>query len=104
MKALKYLILILFASVLIYASIDLPNRGDPDNLMHAKRSITNTTVKGNYFIQNAYRDTRTPNMVTVILGDYRSIDTFGEQVVIYTAGLIALLILRRTRKLREELE
>ena len=104
MKAIKYLILILFASVLIYASLDLPYRGDPDNLMHAERSITNTTVKGNYFIQNAYRDTRTPNMVTVILGDYRSIDTFGEQVVIYTAGLIALLILRRTRKIREELE
>lgn len=104
MKALKYIILILFAAVLIYAANDLPYRGDPDNLMHAEQSITNTTVKGNYFIKNAYRDARTPNMVTVILGDYRSIDTFGEQVVIYTAGLITLLILRRTRRLKEELK
>jgi len=104
LKAFKILILALFAGILIYASNDLPFRGDPDNLMHAERSINNTPVKGNYFIQNAYRDTRTPNMVTVVLGDYRSIDTFGEQVVIYTAGLITLLVLRRTKTVRREIE
>jgi hypothetical protein len=43
-------------------------------------------------------------MVTVVLGDYRSIDTFGEQVVIYTAGLITLLVLQRTRTIRRRLE
>ena len=85
---------------MIFAASDLPFRGDPDNLMHAQESITGTTVKGSYFIQNAYRDARTPNMVTVVLGDYRSIDTFGEQVVIYTAGLITLLVLRKTRRRR----
>ncbi|TVR16859.1 MAG: hypothetical protein EA391_06700 [Balneolaceae bacterium] len=100
MKALKVLILVLFAGILIFAASDLPFRGDPDNLMHAEESITGTTVKGSYFIQNAYRDARTPNMVTVVLGDYRSIDTFGEQVVIYTAGLITLLVLRKTRRRR----
>ena len=100
MKALKVLILVLFAGILIFAASDLPFRGDPDNLMHAQESITGTTVKGSYFIQNSYRDARTPNMVTVVLGDYRSIDTFGEQVVIYTAGLITLLVLRKTRRRR----
>jgi len=100
LKALKVLILVLFAGILIFAASDLPFRGDPDNLMHAEQSITGTTVKGSYFIQNAYRDARTPNMVTVVLGDYRSIDTFGEQVVIYTAGLITLLVLRKTRRRR----
>ncbi len=98
MKLLKILILALFAGVLIYASLDLPYRGDPDNLMHAERSITDTPVIGNYSIQEAYNDAHTPNMVTVILGDYRSIDTFGEQIVIYTAGLITLLVLRRNRR------
>ena len=101
MKILKIGILVLFAATLIYAASDLPYRGDPDNLMHAEESITGTTVKGNYFIKYAYRDARTPNMVTVVLGDYRSIDTFGEQVVIYTAGLITLLVLRRTRRRNE---
>lgn len=100
MKLLKITLLILFAGVLIYASSDLPYRGDPDNLMHAEESITNTPVIGNYAIQESYHDAHTPNMVTVILGDYRSIDTFGEQVVIYTAGLITLLVLRRNRRRR----
>ena len=101
MKILKIFILVLFAAILIFAASDLPYRGDPGNLMHAEKSITGTTVMGNYFIKNAYRDARTPNMVTVVLGDYRSIDTFGEQVVIYTAGLITLLVLRRSRRRKE---
>lgn len=98
MKILKILIMVLFAGIMIYAASDLPYRGDPNNLMHADESITGTPVIGNYAIKNTYRDARTPNMVTVILGDYRSIDTFGEQVVIYTAGLITLLVLRRSRR------
>ncbi|PWN06816.1 hydrogen gas-evolving membrane-bound hydrogenase subunit E [Rhodohalobacter mucosus] len=98
-KGLKILLLILFAAIMIFAASDLPFRGDPDNRMHAERSVNNTRVIGNYAIQNAYRDAHTPNIVTVILGDYRSVDTFGEQIVIYTAGLITLLVLRRTRRL-----
>lgn len=99
MKALKILILFLFAAVLIFAASDLPYRGSPDNLMHAEESITGTPVVGNYVIKEAYNDARTPNIVTVILGDYRSIDTFGEQVVVFTAGLITLLVLRNRRRI-----
>jgi multisubunit Na+/H+ antiporter MnhB subunit len=98
LKTLKIAILVAFAGLMIYAASDLPFRGDPNNAMHSEQSITGTTVVGNYFIQNAYRDAKTPNIVTVVLGDYRSIDTLGEQVVIFTAGMIALLILRRSRK------
>jgi multicomponent Na+:H+ antiporter subunit B len=90
----------LFFGLLIYGTSDLPYRGDADSAMHQQRSTTNTPVAGSYFIQEAYNDAATPNMVTVVLGDYRSIDTFGEQVVIYTAGLIVLLLLRRERRKR----
>jgi len=83
---------------MIYAASDLPYRGDPDNLMHAEESITGTEVVGSYVIQEAYKDAKTPNIVTVILGDYRSVDTFGEQVVVFTAGLITILILRSRRR------
>jgi len=93
----KLFILIAFAGVLMYGTVGLPDRGDPDARMHQEQSITGTAVPGNYFIQEAYRDARTPNMVTVILGDYRSVDTLGEQIVVFTAGLICLLILRRYR-------
>lgn len=99
MKTLKFLILAGFVFVMIFASLDLPYRGEPDNRMHAERSIVNSEVAGSYYIQNAYKDAKTPNMVTVILGDYRSVDTLGEQVVIFTAGLITLLILRKSKRL-----
>lgn len=98
MKYTKLIILFLFAGVMVFAASDLPYRGDPDNKMHAEQSITNTTVVGNYFVKNAYRDAKTPNFVTVVLGDYRSIDTFGEQIVIFTAGLITILVLRRVKR------
>ncbi|MEX1063618.1 MAG: hydrogen gas-evolving membrane-bound hydrogenase subunit E [Balneolaceae bacterium] len=97
MKYRTILLLAAFAGVLIYGSIDLPERGDPDNRMNREQSITGTEVAGSVYIQEAYNDAHTPNMVTVILGDYRSIDTLGEQIVVFTAGLICLLVLRRDR-------
>lgn len=97
MKYAKLIILIAFAGVLMYGTTGLPDRGDPDARMNQEVSITGTEVPGNYYIQEAYNDAHTPNMVTVILGDYRSVDTLGEQIVVFTAGLICLLILRRYR-------
>lgn len=64
--------------------------------------MTGTKVPGNYYIQEAYNDAHTPNIVTVILGDYRSIDTLGEQIVIFTAGLITVLLLRNRKEEKEE--
>jgi multicomponent Na+:H+ antiporter subunit B len=43
-------------------------------------------------------DTRTPNVVTAILADYRSMDTLGETLVILTAALSASLVLFRRRE------
>lgn len=60
--------------------------------------MTGTEVPGNYYIQEAYNDAHTPNIVTVILGDYRSVDTLGEQIVIFTAGLITFLLLRKRKE------
>lgn len=97
MKYAKLLILIAFAGILIFGTTELPDRGDNDAPMNREVSRTGTAVPGNYYIQQAYHDAHTPNMVTVILGDYRSVDTLGEQIVVFTAGLICLLILRRQR-------
>lgn len=97
MKYLQLILIIAFTGVLLFASIDLPRRGDPDNRMHQEKSMTNTEVAGNYYIREAYEDAHTPNMVTVVLGDYRSMDTLGEQVVIFTAGMICFLLLRKRR-------
>jgi len=48
-----------------------------------------------YFIANAIPDTATPNIVSAILADYRSYDTFGETTVVFAAGLSCYLLLRR---------
>ncbi len=79
---------------MIFATTGLPNRGDPENRMHHEKSMTGSKVAGNYYIKHAYKDAKSPNFVTVVLGDYRSLDTLGELVVVFTAGLICILILR----------
>lgn len=102
MKTINYFILIVFLSLLIYASTGLPNRGELDSTINRDRSPSGTQNASSYYIRNAYKDTHTPNMVTAILADYRGYDTLGEETVILTAGLICFLLLRKRRKDDEE--
>jgi multicomponent Na+:H+ antiporter subunit B len=97
LKITGYLILISFGALLIYASSGLPNRGDADAIMHREKSPAGSPGAASYYVRNAYKDAKTPNMVTVILADYRGYDTLGEETVILTAGLICYLILRKRR-------
>ncbi len=90
--------LLVFAGLLIHATLHLPARGDPDAPMHRERNRAGGLVAGDYFVRNAYRDAATPNMVTVVLADYRSVDTLGEVIVVFTAGVSCFLILRRRRR------
>jgi multicomponent Na+:H+ antiporter subunit B len=76
-----------FVGLLLYASTDLPDRADPD--APANQHVAPAYVEG------SIPDSRTPNIVTAILADYRSHDTLGETLVIFTAGLACLLVLRR---------
>jgi len=83
-------------AILLYAVTDFPNFGDP-------RSPANAGVGGGsssaslYYIENTYRDTKVPNLVTAILADYRGYDTLFETVVIFTAGMAIFSILRVLR-------
>lgn len=47
-----------------------------------------------YYIENAYAETKTPNMVAAVLADYRSYDTMFEAGVVLTAGLACFFLLR----------
>ncbi len=76
-----------FAALMLYASTGLPDRGDPD--APAQQGVSRA------FIEGSLQQTRTPNVVTAILADYRSMDTLGETLVILTAALSATLILAR---------
>ncbi|MBN2207454.1 MAG: hypothetical protein JW742_08625 [Candidatus Aminicenantes bacterium] len=97
MKALRTAVLVLFGAVLVIGGMSLPNRGDPDARPYRDPSPAGTPNAPSYYVRHAERDADTPNMVTVILADYRGFDTMGEETVILTAGLVCFLILRRGR-------
>lgn len=77
----------LLGVLLLYAANDLPEFGDPN-------SPPNIHVSPLY-LERSYQDAHTPNIVTSVLMDYRSLDTMVETVVIFTAGIACALLLRR---------
>jgi len=77
----------LLGVLLLYAASDLPEFGDPDSPASVHISPT--------YLERSYQDTHTPNVVTSVLMDYRSLDTMGETVVIFAAGIACALLLRR---------
>ncbi|TVP73953.1 MAG: hypothetical protein EA352_11435 [Gemmatimonadales bacterium] len=90
MRFASILLLAAVGGFLLWGSGDLPQRGDPE-------SPASTGIS-TYYIQNAYHDSDTPNMVTAVLADYRGFDTFGEAVVVTAAALSCLVILLRRRR------
>jgi multicomponent Na+:H+ antiporter subunit B len=81
------IVLALFFGLLVYAESDLPDAREAS-------APTRTHVVPQY-IEQSYPQTRTPNIVTSVLADYRGYDTLGETVVILTAGIAVILILPR---------
>ncbi len=79
----------LLALLLLYGAGDLPAFGDPTSPASVHISPT--------YLENSVAQTRTPNVVTAVLMDYRSFDTFIETIVIFTGGIACALILRRGR-------
>jgi multicomponent Na+:H+ antiporter subunit B len=77
------------AALLVYATVDMPDFGDPSSPASSRVSPV--------YIREAYEKTATPNLVTAVLADYRSYDTLGETTVIFTAGVVCMMLLRRKR-------
>ena len=92
------MVLLGFAGLMGWGMWGLPDRGDLDAPMNEKTTLTGTPAPAAHYIEKAYKEAKTPNIVTVVLGDYRSIDTLGEVVVVFTAGLIFILLLTNRRK------
>jgi multicomponent Na+:H+ antiporter subunit B len=87
LKIIAFFAIFITGFLLIYATVDMPDWGDPN-------SPPNAHVSPRY-IEKVIPETATPNIVTAVLADYRGYDTFGEAVVIFTAGIICLMLLRR---------
>jgi multicomponent Na+:H+ antiporter subunit B len=73
-------------AVLVYGMLGLPAFSDPQAPIHAH-------VVPRYF--NALKETGVPNIVTAVLASYRGYDTLGETVVVFTAGVGVIALLRR---------
>jgi multicomponent Na+:H+ antiporter subunit B len=97
LKALHVILLLVFGGLLLLTASGLPPRGDLNAPAQQTVNPTGTPVAGTYYIQHAYKDAKTPNMVTVILADYRGFDTLGETLVVFTGAIAVLYILRRRR-------
>jgi multicomponent Na+:H+ antiporter subunit B len=85
LKALTAGTLVLLLGVFLAAGTGLPAFGDP-----AAPAATHVAA---HYVEHAYHDAHTPNIVTVMIADYRGFDTLGETMVVFAAGLACALLL-----------
>jgi multicomponent Na+:H+ antiporter subunit B len=93
---LPLVVVVITGAALVYGTLDMPHFGDPE--APAQRYPEPS------YIERAESEIEVPNVVTAVLASYRGYDTLGETVVIFTAGLGVLLLLRRGRFRRLEVE
>jgi multicomponent Na+:H+ antiporter subunit B len=76
-----------FGFLLFLGLPDLPDWGNSNAPVNANIS--------KYYIENAYKDTKVPNLVTTVLADYRSFDTMFETCVVFIALLGIYMLLKK---------
>jgi multicomponent Na+:H+ antiporter subunit B len=84
-RALALVPAALLGGLLLYGVHALPPFGDP--------TAPAATQVSPYYIEGSIADMATPNVVTAVLADYRSLDTLIEAAVVLAAALACLLIL-----------
>lgn len=66
----------------------MPAIGDPGAPVHDD-AVTE------YYLEHAYEETGVHNAVTAVLAAYRGLDTLGEAIVVFTAVVATMVVLRR---------
>lgn len=96
-RASAIVVCVLTAGALLYGTKDMPRVGDATS-----PATTHPEVAVHYLTKSAGKDGEVgpANVVTSVLGDYRGYDTMGETVVIFTAGLCVVLLLRQAQSVR----
>jgi multicomponent Na+:H+ antiporter subunit B len=89
-KAGPILLSLAVGGALVWGALVLPPFGDPNTAIHVHVAP--------YYLERAVVETNVPNIVTAILADYRGFDTLGETIVIFTAGIGVLLLLKGLRR------
>ena len=60
-------------------------------------NLNKVIVPGVSNIYNALGTSISPNLITVVIFDFRGYDTLGESIILLTAGLVVLLVFGRGR-------
>ena len=90
-KPIAALIIVLMTgALLIYGTLDMPYFGSADAPIHSHVAPR--------YINDSMQEVGVPNIVTSVLASYRAFDTFGEVVVIFTAGIGVLALLSVARR------
>ena len=87
---LPLVVTLVIVGALVYGTLRLPAFSDPQAPIH-------THVVPRYLEQGP-KETGVPNVVTAVLASYRGYDTLGETVVVFTAGIGVIALLRRRRR------
>lgn len=80
-------------AVLAYGMQGLPAFSDPEAPIHSHVAPR--------YLEQGPKETGVPNVVTAVLASYRGYDTLGETVVVFTAGVGVIALLRRRKKKSE---
>lgn len=83
-------VVIVTGSLLIYGTLDMPYFGSAEAPIHQHVAPR--------YINDSMQEVGVPNIVTSVLASYRAFDTFGEVVVIFTAGMGVLALLSFVRR------
>ncbi|WP_226012810.1 DUF4040 domain-containing protein [Halomicrobium salinisoli] len=79
----------LLGAGLLTTMTDMPVVGSMESPVWANPEVTQ------HYIENTYAETGVENTVMAVLASYRGFDTFGEAVVVFGAGVAAMLVLHR---------
>ena len=95
-QAFPALLCLTLGGVLIWCSFDLPEIGLATSPIH--QHIVPEYILG------SRDDIGIPNIVTSVLASYRGYDTFGETIVVFTAGIAVLAILKNNKTILKKIK
>jgi len=94
LKIIAFIIVLLSGGLLLYATKDFPQWGNPESPASVHLSP--------HYIEKSMEETSVPNVVTAVLADYRGYDTMFETTVIFCAGVACFMLLRILRQIPED--
>lgn len=87
---LPLLVVIATGAALAFGTLDMPAFGDPAAPIHEHPTPN--------YVDRSNEDIGIPNVVTSVLASYRGFDTLGETVVVFTAAVAVMMLLRQRRE------